>query len=75
MRLLCKLGLHGRFWVDSAGFISATRCGHCNEPTDKRQADRLDMYRKLWDEVPKNLPYIEQERWVSERYFRKLRDR
>lgn len=51
MKLLCRLGIHGQWYHDSAMFSSAERCGHCNAGDDKYALRMLERERSLWGDA------------------------
>lgn len=44
--LLCRLGWHRSTFLDSAMFVSAMRCNHCNEWIDKEAGADVDAFRE-----------------------------
>lgn len=48
--LLCRIGLHGHWYLDSAVVFAVDRCGRCAKPRDARLGALLDAERSLWEE-------------------------
>jgi hypothetical protein len=58
-RWLCRRGHHGRWWLDSAMFVHAERCGWCNAYRSAEAGALLERERDLWGDVFDRHPHAQ----------------